>query len=155
MTAIKIKPVAVVGHCRAGLTLGDEFLVEGSNLLNPEQSNICIRALSHLPPAIATLQRGERIFAHTRCQNCTGLGRENRVVFLLGHADKWDLCQKMSEYRRLCGACREPEVARELKAEARRHQSRGEYAEAVRAMDAALAELRGAAARTETFLYYN
>lgn len=155
MTAIKIKPVEIIGHCRANLTVDDEFQVEGANLLNPRHSNLCIRALSHLPPAISTLQREKRFFAHARCQNCTGLGRENRVVFLLGHADKWELCQRMSEYRRLCGECEEPGVARQLKAEASQHQDRDEYAEAVQKMGAAVEELRRAAARQETFLYYN
>lgn len=155
MTAIKIKPVEIIGHCRANLTRDDEFQVEGTNLVNPGQSNVCVGALSHLPPAISTLQRGEKFFAHARCQNCTGLGQENRVVFLLGHADKWELCERMSEYSRLCAEYGESAVARQLKAEAAELQSQGEYAAALRSMEAALQELQSAAACEETWLYYN
>lgn len=100
MRTIKVKPVEIIGHCRANLTLDDEFQIEGTALVNPRQSNVCISALSHLPPIISVLQRGRRLYAHTACQECTGLGRENRVVFLLGHADKWGLCQMLSEHRR-------------------------------------------------------
>ncbi len=155
MTAIKIKPVEVIGHCRAGLTLDDEFLVDGTNLLNPRQSGICIGALSHLPPAISTLQRGKRFFAHARCQNCTGLGQENRVVFLLGYADRWALCECMSEYSRLCLECGESALARQLKVEAAELQSQGAYTKALQRMEAALEELKSAGASRETWLYYN
>lgn len=154
MTAIKIKPVEIIGHCRANLTLDDECLVEGSNLLNPRQSNLCIGALSHLPPAISSLQK-QRFIAHVRCQNCTELGQENCVVFLLGHVDKWELCECLSAYSRLCAEHGESAVARQLKLEAAQHQNRGEYAEALQKIGAALEELRGAAASAETLMYYN
>jgi uncharacterized repeat protein (TIGR04076 family) len=162
--AIKVKPVEVTGHCRAGLTLDDEFLIDGSNLLNPRQSNICIGALSHLPPVVSALQEGKQLHAHARCQSCTGVGQENRVVFLLGHADAWELCVCLSEYSRLCtegglrqaqDASGEPLVARQLKVEATELQRRGDYTGALHKMEAALEEMHTAVACRETWLYYN
>lgn len=155
LNTIKVKPVEITGHCRAGLTLDDEFLVDGSNLLNPRDSKMCIGALSHLPPVVSTLQQGKQMFAHARCQNCTGVGQENRVVFLLGRADKWDLCASMSEYGRLCIQCGESAVARQLKVEATELQRRGDYTGALKKMEAALEEIHSAVACRETWLYYN
>ena len=142
MQTIRVKPVEIIGRCRAGLTPEDEFRIEGPRLVNPQRSNLCVFALGQFAPVVAQLQRGKRFFAHVACTNCTGLERENRAVFLLGHADKWELCQALPEYRRLCRDHGEPETARHLRAEAIQHQNRGEYAEAVRKMQAALTELQ-------------
>lgn len=142
MRTINIKPVEIIGHCRANLTLDDEFQIEGVKLENPKKSNLCAFALSYVPPIVMQLQRERRFFAHASCMDCTRLARENRVSFLLGHADKWELCQAISEYDRLCGRCEEPEVARRLKEEAIQHQDRDEYSEATRKMKAALEELK-------------
>ena len=101
MHTINVKPVQIIGHCRARLTPDDEFQVAGVNVVNPQQSAICIRALSYLPPAIRQLQRGTRFFTHVTCPDCTTLKQQNCVVFLLGHADKWMLCQQLSKYDRL------------------------------------------------------
>jgi hypothetical protein len=103
MKTIKVKPVEIIGDCRANLTLDDEFQIKGMRLENPRQSNLCFLALAHLPPVVAQLQAGNFFFAHVCCPDCVSrLECEHRVTFLLGHADKWELCQAMSEYRRLC-----------------------------------------------------
>ncbi len=104
MKSIKIKPVEIIGSCRANLTLNDEFQIKGMQLKNPRQSNLCFMALGQLPPIISQLQRGKQILAHTTCPDCLArLDQENCVVFLLGDADQWDLCQAISEERRVAG----------------------------------------------------
>jgi hypothetical protein len=78
-------------------------------------------------------------FSCLSCPGCTsGLAQENRVVFLLSHADKWALSQHISEYLRLCKRYVEPETAMQLKEEAIRDQARDEYAEAAQRMEAVL-----------------
>ncbi len=84
MKAIKIKPIEITGACRAGLTLADEFEIRGMNLVNPKHSRLCFLALSHLPPTVTQLQRGNCAVAHLCCPEClSGPENENRVVFLL------------------------------------------------------------------------
>ena len=145
MKTINVTPVEIIGNCRANLRLGDQFQITGMNLKNPQQSNLCFLALGHFPPIIAQLQKGKRFFAHLSCPDCLSrLDQENGVVFLLGHADKWALCQAHSAYSRLCGACDEPEVARQLKAEACRCQKQGDYTLATQKMTAALEALKQA-----------
>lgn len=144
MKTINIKPVEIIGNCRAKMSLDDEFQIEGMRLKNPRQCHICFLALGNFPPVISRLQSGNHFFAHVNCPDCLSrLDQENRVVFLLGHADKWELCQAISEYCRLCRQCaREPERARHLSEAALRHQHLGEYEEATERMKEALAELQ-------------
>lgn len=150
MKTIKVKPVEIIGECQANLTLEDEFQIRGVMLENPRQSSLCLMALSHLPPIVIQLQRETRCFTHVTCPDCLGrLESENRVVFLLGHADKWELCQAISAYERLCGECEEPKLARHLKEEALRHQNQGEYSLALHKMTAALEALKQAILKKE------
>jgi len=83
---------------------------------------------------IVQLQSENHFFAHICCSDCLSrLDGENRVVFLLSHADKWELCQVISEYRRLCRQYgEEPELTGELEELAIEYQKRGEYAKAVK-----------------------
>lgn len=144
MQTINVKPVEIIGRCRANLTLDDEFQIKGMRLENPQHSNLCFLALAHLPPAVAQLQADNYFFAHVCCPDCLSrLDCEHRVTFLLGHADKWELCQAISEYRRLSKQFgEEPELAHELEELAIRYQKRGEYAKAVETMTEAVAELK-------------
>ena len=147
MKTINIRPVKVIGHCPANVTLDDEFQIEGMSLRNPGGSNICFLALSHFPIGIWQLQGESRFFSHSSCPGCISRpDEENRVVFLLGHEDKWKLCQTISEYLALCKQYEEPETARWFKEEAIQHQNRGEYSEATQKMGAALKELKRVAA---------
>lgn len=144
MKTVIIRPVEIYGHCPAGLTLDDEFRIEGMRLEDPRGSRICFLALSQfaIGMGIWQLQAGERFFSHVSCPGCTSqLAQENRVVFLLGHADLWRLSQLISAYLRLARGRAETETALRLKEEAIAHQSRGEYAEATRKMEAALEEM--------------
>ena len=135
-------PVEINGKCRANLTSNDEFRIRGMKLENPGQSNICVLALGHFPPVITQLQQGNHFYAFVICPECPARpGVENSVTFLLGHGDKWDLCQTISEYHRLWKQYPESEIARQLRVEANQHQKQGEYAEATQKMKAALAEM--------------
>lgn len=145
METINVKAVEIIGRCPAGLTLGDVFQIEGMNLQNPEENPICFLAFSQIPLMVWQLQSERRFFSHASCPGCISqLDQENRVVFLLGHADKWELCQSISEYLRLSKRCKEPEAAKQLKEKAIQHQGREEYAQAAQKMEVALKELRRA-----------
>jgi hypothetical protein len=146
MMPINVRPVEIIGACPAGVTADDEIRIDGMALVNPKHANVCFLALSHLPPSVWQLQGGDRFFAHVSCPGCTHqLDQENRVIFLLGHADKWDLCQAISEYRRLVRRHPEPETAKGLLSQAMQAQVAGDFAGAAEKMKAALAELKKAA----------
>jgi len=145
MNAIKVRPVQVVGDCPAALTSEDEFQIDGLRLENPTGSRLCFLALSQFSygQGIWQLQAGESFFSHVSCPGCTlRPDQENRVVFLLGHADKWVLCQLISEYLALCRLQAEPDAARQAREEAIRCQDRGEYSEAAQRMETALHALK-------------
>ena len=94
MNRIKIKAVEIVGSCRANISLDDEFQIEGMRLKTSGPCNVCFMALGNLPPIVAQLQCGNHFFAHISCPDClSDIDHPNHVVFLLGHADKWELCQ--------------------------------------------------------------
>jgi len=144
MKSINIKPVEIIGSCPAGLTPTDEFQFVGMRLENVKNSNICFLALSQIPigQGIWQVQSEERVFSHVTCPGCIAdLEQENRVVFLLGHADKWELCQSISEYLRLSKKYEESELALKLKSTAIEQQDRGEYSAAAETMKAAVEAL--------------
>ena len=144
MKTISVRPVEIIGTCPAGLKLTDQFQIAGMKLSNPGNSNICFLAISQIPigQGIWQVQSEERFFSHVACPGCvSGLGRENRVVLLLGHADKWELCQAISEYVNLRKKHGEPESAAKLRDLAIEQQNRGEYSAATDTMKAAVAEL--------------
>ena len=143
MKTILLKPVEIIGHCPAELLLTDILQIAGMNLINPGQTKICFLAISHFPPSIWQLQSERRFFSHITCPGCiTDLDQENRVVFLLGHEDKWDLCQVISEYLRLSKQYEEPERAIFFKEEAIRLQNQGLHPEALGLMKEAVEELK-------------
>ena len=144
MKTINIKPVQVIGSCPAGLTLADEFQFAGMRLENPKNSSICFLAVSQIPigQGIWQVQSEERFFSHVTCPGCIAdLEQENRVVFLLGHADKWELCQSISEYLRLSKKYEESDLAVKLKNVAMQQQGGGEYSAAAETMQAAVKAL--------------
>jgi hypothetical protein len=143
MKTILLKPVEIVGRCPADLSLDDVLLIKGMNLDNPGMKNVCFLALSHIPPMVWQLQSESRFFSHASCPGCTSeLDRENRVIFLLGHEDKWDLCQVISDYLKLRNQIGETKRAAALRNEAILLQDRGNYVEALRLMLEALEELK-------------
>jgi hypothetical protein len=148
MQTIHIQPVEFTGQCPAGLQPEDEFLIQGMSLKNPQGRKICFLAVSQLAPTIIQLQGESRFFSHAPCPGCTSqheagpLAQENQVTFLLGHAEKWDLCKAISEYRRLSQQVVEPEQAVIYKTEAVRLQSQGEWGEAEKKIKAAFQELK-------------
>jgi hypothetical protein len=145
MKTILLKPVEIIGRCPANMSPDDVLQIKGMNLLNPEEHNACFLALSHFPPMVWQLQSESRFFSHASCPGCTSeLEQENRVVFLLGHEDKWDLCQVISKYLKLRKKVGETKEAMALRDEAIRLQNRGEYSEALDPMRRALEELKRA-----------
>jgi len=145
MNIITAKPVQVIGNCPAGLTSDDEFQIDGLRLENPQGRRLCFLALSQFPlgQGVWQLQSGERFFSHVSCPSCMlRPTQENRVVFLLGHADKWELCQYISEYVALRQHHEEPEGARRAREEAMLYQDRGEYVAAAKKMAMALRALK-------------
>jgi hypothetical protein len=144
MRIINVKPVEIVGACPAGLKLTDEFQIAGMRLENPGNSTLCLLAVSQIPigQGIWQLQTGEGFFSHVTCPGCIrGPERENRVVLLLGHADKWQLCQAISRYLSLRQKYGEPESAVKLRNVAIGQQNRGDYSAATETMKAAVEEL--------------
>jgi hypothetical protein len=150
MKPISIKPVQITGACPAGVTSDDLFRIDGMNLKNPKGNKVCFLAVSHFPIMIWQLQGENRFFAHASCPGCIkAMEQENRVVFLLAHDDKWSLSQIISEYLRLSKEVEEPEFAKRLKIKAIEYQNRGEYTEAERKMEGALAILKDAHTGTQ------
>ena len=146
MKTILLKPFEVIGRCPANISPDNVLQIMGMNLVNPERHNTCFLALSHFPPMVWQLQSESRFFSHASCPGCTSeLDQENRVIFLLGHEDKWDLCQVISEYLKLRQKVGETEHAVTLRDEAIRLQNRGEFSEALDPMRKALEELKRAA----------
>ena len=147
MKPVNVKPVQIIGDCPIGLVPGDDFQADGLMLKNPEGNKICILAISQLTigQGLWQLQSDERFFSHLSCPGCMSqLDQENRVVFLLCHADKWQLGQSISEYLRLSKQKEEPNAAQRLKEEAIHHQERGEYTQATHKMELALQHLLNA-----------
>jgi hypothetical protein len=144
MQTIKVKPVRVLGTCPAGLTPVDEFQVEDMRLENPHGSRLCFMAVGQMPvgQGIWQLQAEERFFSHFTCPGCTSqLEQENRVVFLLGHADKWKLCCLISDYLALAKRVAEPVSACRAREAAMRCQEHGDFLQAEQQMETALREL--------------
>ena len=142
---IKIKPVQIIGVCPAGLRPEDEFQIEGMRLENPNGSKICFLGISQIPigQGIWQLQSEERFFSHVSCPSCTTCpDQENRVTFLLGHADKWKLCQLISEYIILSKITVESVSAWQSKEKAITYQDQGDYFQAAQQMEIALIELK-------------
>jgi hypothetical protein len=139
---ICVRPAEILGACPAGLTPQAEFRIDGMNLSHAEDIPVCFLAISGLPPSIWQLQGEGRFFAHVSCPGCTTSPEaENRVIFLLGHADKWDLCQAISAYRRLTRQIPEPENAKRLRLEAMQAQASRDFVLAADKMRLALEEL--------------
>jgi hypothetical protein len=144
MKQIKIRPVETFGSCPAGLTLADEFEIDAMRLENPSESRICFLAVCHLPISTWQLQSDMRFFAHASCPGCMiDIDQENRVIFLLGHQEKWKLSQLISEYLRYSKSYGEPESANVLKLEAIELQNQGLFSDAEVIMTAAVNELKG------------
>lgn len=154
---IFFQPVEITGSCPAGLTNDHRFTVKGMTLVEasggggsphggrafwPDTNVGCLAAMAHWLPSLWQLQGGKRFFAHASCPGCTtGRAPENRVVFLGGHADKWELCDAISQYLRTVRAAGENEAATAFKRQALELQDQGDFEGARRCMAQALAEL--------------
>jgi len=143
MNRLKIKPVEINGVCPAQLELDSEFDIMDKRLENPVASPICFLAFSHLPISVWQLQSGERFFAHVSCPGCiTDMEHENRVIFLLGHSDKWQLSQLISAYLSSSKQWGETAKAKQYKDEAIILQGKQDFAGAATLMEQAVAALK-------------
>jgi hypothetical protein len=135
--------VEIIGECPAGITPKDEVYINGMQLENPRNHNVCFLAITHFPIMVWQLQSDDRFFSHASCPGCTTrMKDENRVVFLLAHEDKKELSQLISDYVRLNKNGEETESARRLKEEAIKLQEQGNFSSATNRMKAALNVLR-------------
>ncbi len=145
---LRAEAVEVLGVCPAGLSVGEEFPVGGAGAdgltVTPGAVRpVCVWAAGAFAPTVWQLRAGSRFFGHASCPGCTiDPAHENRVVFLLGHADKWDLCRLISEYLRLRRDHGEPPSAAALSTRAMAHQEGGDFAAAAEAMRQAVEALR-------------
>lgn len=139
MQRIQISPVEIIGNCPAELKVGDVLQIEGMRIINPEKNKLCFLMLSQIPNVIWQLQSDQRFFSHVSCPGCTlSLQMENRVVLLLGHADKWELCQLISEYRRLIKLRGENQRATKLIERAIQLQNESQFTKATKVMRQAI-----------------
>ncbi len=146
MKPILIRPVEIIGTCPAGLTPVAEWQLDGMNLHSSAGSPLCFLALSQIPIMVWQLQSDRRFFSHATCPGCTAdPEHENRIVFLLAHADRWALSRMISDYLRLAKKHGVPPAAQRSNELAIERQNTGDFVGAERAMTRALAALREAA----------
>jgi hypothetical protein len=144
MQTIRVKPIEIIGTCPAGLELTSEFDIEGMNIRNYKQSELCFESFCHLAGNIWWLRSGKKFFIHVSCPGCIAdMANENRVVFLLGRPDKWELGEVFTEYWKLRRKHGEPEEAKQLRLEAEELEREGNrYSEVLQKLRAALEVLR-------------
>jgi uncharacterized repeat protein (TIGR04076 family) len=131
-------PSRIYGVCPAGYQMGDEMAIEGMRV-RAVKGPLCYVALSAFTCQVTQIQRG-RATNHLSCPGCVSEdGQESRVVYVLSREDAWDLSRKYSAYNwaRIDGRATEASEA---------HCSRcweytqaGEYAQAEREIERAIA----------------
>jgi len=145
MKKIRIKPIQIIGKCPIGITRKDEFIINGMLIEKDIESKLCFLAISQIPigQGIWQLQSEERFFSHVSCPGCIqNTDNENRIVFLLGHEDKWELCKSISHYLKLTKQYIETADLKEIKNNAIRKQYNGDYKGAAEAMKQLIEEYK-------------
>ena len=135
-------PSRIFGTCPAGHRLGDEFVVEGT-IVRPVKGPLCYVALSAFTAQVTQIQRRERVTSHLSCPGCSfNSNKENRVIFVLGREDAWELSQKYSEYNwaRIDG--RESKTSQRYYDRCWKLTQEANYAEAERAIEQAIRHLK-------------
>lgn len=136
------RPSRIFGTCPAGHQTDDEFMIEGT-IVRPAKGPICYVALSAFTVQVTQIQRRERMTSHLSCPGCSfNPNKENRVVFVLGHEDTWELSQKYSEYNwaRIDG--RETRTSQRYRDRCWKLTQEGNYTEAERAIEQAIKHLK-------------
>lgn len=88
---LRVSPSRIFGKCPAGHQIGDEFTVDGT-VVNSLKGPICYVALSVFTSQVSQIQRDGRVTSHLSCPGCSfNSEMENRVVFVLGSEEAWEL----------------------------------------------------------------
>jgi len=135
-------PSRISGKCPAGHQIGDEFMIERT-IVRPVKGPICHVALSAFTDQVTQIQRRERVTSHLSCPGCSfNSDKENRVVFVLGREDAWELSKKYSEYNwaRIDG--RETKTSQRYRDLCWKFTQEGNYTEAERAIEQAIKHLK-------------
>jgi len=135
-------PSRISGKCPAGHQIGDEFMIERT-IVRPVKGPICHVALSAFTDQVTQIQRRERVTSHLSCPGCSfNSDKENRVVFVLGCEDAWELSKKYSEYNwaRIDG--RETKTSQRYRDLCWKFTQEGNYTEAERAIEQAIKHLK-------------
>ena len=121
----------------------DDQLVIDETVVYSVRGPLCYIALSAFTQQVTEIRRRERVTSHISCPGCSSnLDQENRVVFVLGNEDAWNLSKKFSAYNwaRLDGRATESS-ARYCNQSWELTQA-GRYAEAERAIEEATKHLK-------------
>ena len=133
-------PSRIFGTCPAGHQVGDEIAIEGMTV-RAVKGPICYAALSAFSCQVTQIKRG-RATNHLSCPGCgSDPDQESRVVFVLSSEEAWSLSKKYSAYNwaRIDGRATETSA---------HHCDRcwtftqaGDYAQAEREIEQAIASL--------------
>ncbi len=129
----------VTGICNAGYTIGDRIVINrDSACIDKEESgNLCIWVLNSILSNMCRVPDGEKIIA-----SCPDPENINKVVFILGWEDVWNVIKKLSQYNWLRLEDRETEDSRVLCKKSWKLAWKGEAEEAEKRIDEALAAVR-------------
>lgn len=139
---IRAGPSRIFGKCPAGHQMGDELIIDGT-IVQAVKGPICYVAMSAFTDQVTQIQRRERVTSHLSCPGCCFNSElENRVVFVLGSEDAWELSKKYSAYNwgRLEG--RETETSAHYRDLCWELTQTGNYSEAEKAIENAMKHLK-------------
>jgi uncharacterized repeat protein (TIGR04076 family) len=139
-------PSRIDGTCPAGHQAGDELVIEGMRV-RAVKGPLCYAALSAFTCQVTQIQRG-RATNHLSCPGCVSNdGQQNRVVFVLSREEAWALSRKYSAYNwaRIDG--RATETSEEHCSRCWTYTQAGDYVQAEREIDLAIAALSRAGDR--------
>ncbi len=95
---VRIGPSRIFGKCPAGFQINDEFIIDGTNV-SAVKGPICYVALSAFTAQVTQIQRQQRTTSHLSCPGCSfNKKQDNRVVFVLGSEETWNLSRMYSKY---------------------------------------------------------
>jgi uncharacterized repeat protein (TIGR04076 family) len=95
---VRIGPSRIFGACPAGYRISDEFIIDGTNV-SVVKGPICYVALSAFTAQVTQIQREQRATSHLSCPGCSfDSKQDNRVIFVLGSEEAWNLSRKFSKY---------------------------------------------------------
>jgi hypothetical protein len=135
-------PSRILGTCPAGHQLGDDIVIEGM-AVRAVKGPLCYVALSAFTCQVTQIVRG-RATNHLSCPGCSSdVGQHSRVIFVLSSEEAWSLSRKYSAYNwaRIDGRATERSEVHCDRCWA--YTQAGDYAQAEREIDQAMAALSG------------